>query len=151
MIVIPPKGLILAISIGAIAGPVFGIMLFDIGVQEQLVYADGTSLSIVTEKTNFKLGEEIIIKIINSGTDELRFSDTSYGLVIKQLDSIPIYIPLSTQEISKLQSHEEIIFSWNQLKNDNSSILEGTYKITVKAITIDDNIIEKIVTINIFK
>ena len=146
-----PKGLILAVLLGIIAGPIFGIILFDIGVQEQLVYADGTSLSIVTEKTNFKLGEEIIIKIINSGTDELRFSDTSYGLVIKQLDSIPIYIPLSTQEISKLQSHEEIIFSWNQLKNDNSSILEGTYKITVKAITIDDNIIEKIITINIFK
>ena len=40
---------------------------------------------------------------------------------------------------------------WNQLKDDNSSILEGTYKITVKAITIDDNIIEKIITINIFK
>ena len=146
-----PKGLILALSLGIIAGPIFGIILFDIGVQEQLVYADGTSLSIVTEKINFKLGEEIVIKIINSGTDELRFSDTSYGLVIKQLDSIPIYIPASTQEISKLQSHEEIIFSWNQLKNDNSSILEGTYKITVKAITIDDNIIEKIVTINIFK
>ena len=146
-----PKGLILAVSIGVIAGPVFGILFFDIGTQDQLVYVDGTSLSIVTEKINFKLGEEIIIKIINSGTNELKFSDTSYGLVIKQLDSIPVYIPSSTQEISKLQSHEEIIFSWNQLKNDNSSILEGTYKITVKANTIDDKIIEKIVTINIFK
>ena len=71
--------------------------------------------------------------------------------MIKQLDSIPIYIPTSTQEISKLQSHEEIIFTWNQLKNDNSPILEGTYKITVKANTIDDKIIEKIITINIFK
>ncbi len=146
-----PKGLILAVSIGVIAGPVFGILFFDIGTQDQLVYVDGTSLSIVTEKINFKLGEEIIIKIINSGTNELKFSDTSYGLVIKQLDSIPVYIPSSTQEISKLQSHEEIIFSWNQLKNDNSSILEGTYKITVKANTIDNKIIEKIVTINIFK
>ena len=146
-----PKGLVLAVSVGVIAGPVFGILFFDIGTQEQLVYVDGTSLSIVTEKINFELGEEIIIKIINSGTNELKFSDTSYGLVIKQLDSIPVYIPSSTQEMSKLQSHEEIIFSWNQLKNDNSSILEGTYKITVKAITIDDNIIEKIVTINIFK
>ena len=146
-----PKGLILAVSIGVIAGPVFGILFFDIGTQDQLVYVDGTSLSIVTEKINFKLGEEIIIKIINSGTNELKFSDTSYGLVIKQLDSIPVYIPSSTQEISKLQSHEEIIFSWNQLKNDNSSILEGTYKITVKANTIDNKTIEKIVTINIFK
>ena len=146
-----PKGLVLAVSVGVIAGPVFGILFFDIGTQEQLVYVDGTSLSIVTEKINFKLGEEIIIKIINSGTNELKFSDTSYGLVIKQLDSIPVYIPSSTQEMSKLQSHEEIIFSWNQLKNDSSSILEGTYKITVKADTIDNKTIEKIVTINIFK
>ena len=146
-----PKGLILALSLGIIAGPIFGIILFDTGTEEQLVYVDGTSLSIVTEKINFKLGEEVLIKIINSGTDELTFSDTSYGLVIKQLDSIPIYIPTSTQEISKLESHEEIIFTWNQLKNDNNSVLEGIYKITVKAITIDDKIIEKIVTINIFK
>ena len=146
-----PKGLILAILVGVISGPIIGIFLYEFGIEEQLIYVDGTSLSIVTEKIDFKLGEEVVIKIINSGTDELRFSDTSYGLVIKQLDSIPVYTPISTQEISKLQSHEEIIFSWNQLKNDNSSILEGTYKITVKANTIDDKIIEKIVTINIFK
>jgi len=146
-----PKGLILALSLGIIAGPIFGMILFDIGEQEQLVYVDGTSLSIVTEKINFKLGEEIVIKIINSGTDELTFPDTSYGLVIKQLDSIPIYIPTSTQQISKLESHEEVIFTWNQLKNDNNFVLEGIYKITVKANTIDDKIIEKIVTINIFK
>ena len=146
-----PKGLIFALSLGIIAGPIFGIILFDMGTEEQLVYVDGTSLSIVTEKINFKLGEEVVIKIINSGTDELTFPDTSYGLVIKQLDSIPIYIPTSTQEISKLESHEEIIFTWNQLKNDNNYVLEGIYKITVKANTIDDKIIEKIVTINIFK
>ena len=146
-----PRGLLVGLCIGMLAGLIYGLFLFQTNTEEQLVYVDGTSLSIVTEKINFKLGEEVVIKIINSGTDELKFSDTSYGLVIKQLDSIPIYIPISTQEISKLQSHEEIIFSWNQLKNDNSAILEGTYKITVKAITIDDNIIEKIVTINIFK
>jgi len=146
-----PKGLTLAIVLGVVAGPIFGIILFDIGTHEQLVYVDGTSLSVVTEKIDFKLGEEVVIKIINSGTDELRFPNASYGLVIKQLDSIPIYMPAATQEISKLQSHEEVIFSWNQLKNDNSSILEGTYKITVKANTIDDKIIEKIITINIFK
>ena len=146
-----PKGLIIAISLGIISGPLFGIFLYEFAIEEQLIYVEGTSLSIVTEKTDFKLGEEVVIKIINSGTDELRFPDTSYGLVIKQLDSIPVYTPTSAQEISKLQSHEEIIFTWNQLKNDNSPILEGTYKITVKANTIDDKIIEKIITINIFK
>ena len=69
-----PKGLILALSLGIIAGPIFGMILFDIGEQEQLVYVDGTSLSIVTEKINFKLGEEIVIKIINSGTDAVSYT-----------------------------------------------------------------------------
>ena len=146
-----PRGLILAILIGVVAGPLFGIILYQTDSHEQLVFVEGSSLSIVTEKIDFKLGEEVVIKIINSGTDELRFSDTSYGLVIKQLDSIPIYIPIHTKEISKLESHEEVIFSWDQLKNDGSLVLEGTYKITVKANTINDKILEKIVTINIFK
>ena len=140
-----PRGLLVGVCIGMLAGLIYGLFLFQTNSEEQLVYVDGTSLSIVTEKINFKLGEEVVIKIINSGTDELTFPDTSYGLIIKQLDSIPIYIPTSTQEISKLESHEEIIFTWNQLKNNNNSVLEGIYKITVKANTIDDKIIEKIV------
>ena len=41
-----PKGLILALSLGIVAGPILGIILFDIGIQEQLVYVDGTSLSL---------------------------------------------------------------------------------------------------------
>ena len=96
-----PKGLLFAIILGIVSGPIFGIILYEYGVEDQLVYADGTSLSIVTEKTNFDLGESISIKIVNSGTDELKFHDASYGLVIKQLDSIPIFSPISSQVISK--------------------------------------------------
>ena len=136
---------------GVIAGPIFGIILYEYGVEEQLVYVDGTSLSIVTEKTNFTLGEPISITIVNSGTDELKFSDASYGLVIKQLDSIPIFSPASAQGISKLDSHEEIYFVWDQIKNNGDHILEGTYKITSKAVTLDGSIIEKIVIIHVFK
>ena len=43
-----PKGLILAISLGLISGPLFGIFLYEFAIEEQLVYVDGTSLSIVT-------------------------------------------------------------------------------------------------------
>ena len=136
---------------GIIAGPIFGIILYEYGIEEQLVYVDGTSLSIVTEKINFKLGESISIKIINSGTDKLKFPDASYGLVIKQLDSIPIFSPVSAQVISKLDSHEEVSFVWDQMKNNDEPILEGTYKITSKAITLDGSIIEKIVIIHVFK
>ena len=146
-----PRSLIFAIVLGVIAGPTFGIFLYEYGIEEQLVYVDGTSLSIVTEKINFKLSEPISIKIINSGTDELKFPDTSYGLVIKQLDSIPIFSPVSTQVISKLDSHDEVSFVWDQMKNNGEHILEGTYKITSKAITLDGSIIEKIVVIHVFK
>jgi len=146
-----PRGLIFAIVLGIVAGPIFGIILYEYGLEEQLVYVDGTSLSIVTEKTNFKLGELISIKIINSGTDELKFPDASYGLIIKQLDSIPIFSPVSAQVVSKLDSHEEVSFVWDQIKNNDEPILEGTYKITSKAITLDGSIIEKIVIIHVFK
>ena len=146
-----PRSLIFAIVLGVVAGPIFGIFLYEYGVEEQLVYVDGTSLSIVTEKINFKLGESISIKIINSGTDELKFPDASYGLVIKQLDSIPIFSPVSAQVISKLDSRDEAAFVWDQMKNNGEPILEGTYKITSKAITLDGSIIEKIVVIHVFK
>ena len=146
-----PRSLIFAIVLGVVSGPIFGIFLYEYGIEDQLVYVDGTSLSIVTEKINFKLGESISIKIINSGTDELKFPDASYGLVIKQLDSIPIFSPVSAQVISKLDSHDEVSFDWDQMKNNGEPILEGTYKITSKAITLDGNIIEKIVVIHVFK
>ena len=142
-----PKGLLFAIILGVVSGPIFGIILYEYGVEDQLVYVDGTSLSIVTEKTNFTLGEPISITIVNSGTDELKFPDASYGLIIKQLDSIPIFSPNAAQVISNLDSHEDVNFVWDQIKNNGDQILEGTYKITSKAITLDGNIIEKIVII----
>ena len=146
-----PKGLLFAIILGVVSGPIFGIILYEYGVVDQLVYVDGTSLSIVTEKTNFTLGEPVSITIVNSGTDELKFPDASYGLIIKQLDSIPIFSPTAAQVISNLDSHEDVTFVWDQIKNNGDQILEGTYKITSKAITLDGSIIEKIVIIHVFK
>ena len=146
-----PKGLLFAIILGVVSGPIFGIILYEYSVEDQLVYVDGTSLSIVTEKTNFTLGEPISITIVNSGTDELKFPDASYGLIIKQLDSIPIFSPTTAQVISNLDSHEDVTFVWDQIKNNGDQILEGTYKITSKAITLDGSIIEKIVIIHVFK
>ena len=132
-----PRGLILALLIGLVAGPVFGIILYQTDTHEQLVFVDGSSISILTEKIEFELGEKISIKIINSGTTELTFSDTSYGLEIKQLDGIIVYKPLSSQVVSTLDSHDEIEFFWDQVKNNGEQILEGSYKIT--SVGVDDN------------
>ena len=146
-----PRGVILALLIGLVAGPVFGIILYQTDTHEQLVFVDGSSISILTEKIDFDLGEEISIKIINSGTTELTFSDTSYGLEIKQLDGIVVFRPLSSQVISTLNSHDEIEFSWDQLKNNGEQILEGSYKITSVGFDDNKNIIKKSIIINILK
>jgi len=146
-----PRGLILALLIGLVAGPVFGIILYQTDTHEQLVFVDGSSISILTEKIDFESGEEISIKIINSGTTDLTFSDTSYGLEIKQLDGIVVFRPLSSQVISTLNSHDEIEFSWNQLKNNGEQILEGSYKITSVGFDDNKNIIKKSIIINILK
>jgi len=146
-----PRGLILALLIGLVAGPVFGIILYQTDTHEQLVFVNGSSISILTEKIDFDLGEEISIKIINSGTTELTFPDTSYGLEIKQLDGIVVFRPLSSQVISTLNSHDEIEFFWDQLKNNGEQILEGSYKITSVGFDDNKNTIKKSIIINILK
>jgi hypothetical protein len=146
-----PKGLILAILIGVIAGPVVGIILYESDTHEQLVFVDGSSISILTEKIDFKLGEEISISIVNSGTTDLTFSDASYGLEIKQLDGIVIFKPISAQIISTLSSHDEIGFVWDQSKNNGEQILEGRYKITSTGVDDNGNTIKKSITVNILK
>ena len=146
-----PRGLIIAISVGVIAGPIFGILFFEVGIEEQLVFVEGDSFSIVTEKTNFKIGEDVLIKIVNSGTTNLMFSDLSYGLEIRQLDGILVFKPSSGQMITSLEPQEEFEFIWNQKKNDGKQVLEGIYKITSNAMTKNENNLVKSITINILK
>jgi hypothetical protein len=146
-----PRGLILAITIGVVAGPILGIILYETNTHEQLVHVDGSGISILTEKIDFDLGEEIHIKIVNSGTTDLTFPDASYGLEIKQLDGIVVFKPYSAQVVSTLSSYDEIEFVWDQSKNNGEQILEGRYKITSTGSDNDGNTVKKSITINVLK
>jgi len=145
------KSLVIFIGIGIVAGFAFGVYLIDFKTTTQLVFVEGSSISIVTEKFNFKQDELIQIKIINSGTNALTFSDSSYGLKITGLSGILMYSPISAQVISILDPEDEIIFSWDQIKNDGNIALDGVYKISVKGIDGDGNNIEKSTTVTIWK
>ena len=144
------KSLIIFITVGIITGLAFGIYLIDFKTTTQLVFVDGSSISIVTEKFDFKQDELIQIKVINSGTNQLTFSDSSYGLKITGLFGILIYSPISAQVISTLDPGDEIIFSWDQIKNDGDTALDGVYKIFVKGIDADGNNVEKSITVTIW-
>ena len=145
------KSLVIFISVGIVAGFVFGVYLIDFKTTTQLVFVEGTSLSIVTEKFDFKQDESIQIRIINSGTNELTFPDSSYGLKITGLSGILMYSPIAAQVISTLDPGDEIIFFWDQIKNDGDAALEGVYKISAKGMDVDGINIEKSTTVTIWK
>ncbi len=145
-----PKGLAIGVSVGVIAGAVFGLIFVDFKNTNQLIFVEGPSLSIVTEKIDFTKGEEIKIKIVNSGTTPITFSDASYGLRITQLDGIELYSPISAQVVSVLEPKDEVSFVWDQIKNDGDAALHGTYKIVTKGIDENQNEVKKSITINIF-
>ena len=145
------KSLVIFIGVGVLAGFVFGFYLLDMKNTNQLVFVDGSSISIVTEKSDFKKGEEIKITIINSGTTPLTFSDTSYGLKISGLFGIMMYSPPASQVITTLKPNEKIVFVWDQMKYDNLPVLEGLYKISSNGIDSMGNKVEKSITINIWK
>jgi hypothetical protein len=145
------KSLVIFIGIGVIVGLVSGIYLIDVKNTSQLVFVEGPSVSVVTEKSDFKKGEEIKIRIVNSGTIPLTFSDSSYGLKITGLSGILMYTPVSAQVISHLDPGDEIELSWNQIKNDDNAALEGLYKISTKGVDEQENNVEKSTTITIWK
>ena len=145
------KSLVLFIGIGVVAGLAFGVYLIDVKNTSQLVFVEGPSVSVVTEKYDFKKGEEIKIQIVNSGTTSLTFSDASYGLRITGLSGILMYSPVAAQVISHLEPGDEIEFAWDQIKNDGDSALEGLYKISAKGMDKQENRVEKSTTVTIWK
>ena len=146
-----PRGLVIAILVGMLAGLTLGFFVNSQSNDEQLVFQLGPSISIVTEKIDFKLGEQVYIKIINSGTVLLTFSDTSYGLKVTGLDGVLYYTPMAAQVISILEPKEEKTFVWDQKKIDGSYSLEGRYKIIVEGFDHDNNKVKKSIIINLLK
>ena len=89
-----PRGLLIAVLVGMMSGLILGGFTYSQTNNDQLVFIEGPSISILTEKTDFKLGEIITIKIVNSGTIPLVFPDASYGLKVTGLDSVMYYMPV---------------------------------------------------------
>lgn len=139
------------IGVGIVTALTLGIYLNDVKNTDQLIFVEGNSISVVTEKFNFKKGEEMKLQIINSGTTLLVFSDATYGLKITGLAGILMYSPTAVQVISELEPGDEIIFSWDQNKNDGSPILEGHYKISVSGTDKEGNVVKRSTIITIWK
>jgi len=145
-----PRGAAIFFLVGLVAAGILRIYLSQVASHiPTLVYESGSSLTIIPDKINYHLGEPVHIRLINSGTSPLTFSDSSYGLRIERLDGSIIYSPVSVQVISKLEPQEEKIFTWDQTKIDGSKTYQGRYKIISSTSPDAGNVLKKFVTINI--
>ena len=145
------KSLTIFMGFGIIVGLLLGVYLIDIKNTSQLEFVEGPSISVVTEKFNFKLHEEIKIRVINSGSVPLTYPDSSFGLKITGLFGELMYSPVAAQVISKLESGDEIEFSWDHIKIDGEIILDGIYRISVMGVDEQGNNVEKSTTVTIWK
>ena len=147
------KSLVIFIGVGVVSGLVFGAFLYDLKNSSQPVFVEGPSLSVLTDKSAYKQGETIQVRIMNSGTTHLKFSDATFGFKITGLSGFVIYGHGnggdddsdnrsdagngSTEQI--LKPGQQIIFSWNMLKTDGTPVLAGVYKIHTAATAVDIN------------
>ena len=147
-----PKGATIFFIVGVMGAGILGLYLSEIASQvPTLIYQNGSSLTIIPQKINYHSGEPVNIRIINSGTTPLTFSDSSYGLRILALDGTAIYSPISTQIVSTLNPKEEKTFVWDQTKTDGTKIFEGRYQIVSSTSPSVGNVLTKSVTINIMQ
>ena len=103
------------------------------------------------QKFDFKKNEDIEIRVVNSGSVPLTFSNASNGIRITGLSGILMYSPVAAQVLTILEPGDEIDFSWDQIKNDGDSALEGLYKISAKGVDKQENRVERSTTVTIWK
>lgn len=138
-----PRGLAVAVCIGVVAGAAAGAALYGKGAAvpgTPLSYVDGPSLSVDAERADYRTGDAVRIRVVNTGTVPLEFAgDTYYGVRITQLDGIEVYSPRSDSGNATvgpvvLGPGEEAVLVWHQTKNDGSAALHGTYRVSSSAV-----------------
>lgn len=143
-----PKGLLIAIIVGVSSALLLGVYLQKTYNGNDLKFIDGASISILTDKSDYTINDTIVVEIINTGTVDVSFSNMEPSLRVRALDGTEFYSTFS--DGAHLTPKEKLTISWNQLKNDNTHILEGRYVVESFAYGKDQKIHDS-TTINVFK
>jgi hypothetical protein len=141
-----PKSLVIAVATGVTASAILGIYLQNLN-PPGVVFVQGPSVSVHTEKQDYGLGEKIPIQIINSGTSEITFSNL--GLQIRALDGTVFFS--TTFDGLRLEPKQQHVFEWDQQKNDNTKIIEGRYIVDLIAYDQNNQKLSDNITLNVLK
>ena len=135
-------------SVGAAAGLAAGLLLMDITGGE-ITHVDGLSISIATDKSDYKLGEPVSVRIVNTGSVPLE-SGEAWRFRITGLSGMLMYSEPGHAP-AKLDPGLETTLVWDQTKNDGDTALEGLYRISIRGHGPDGAQAEDSTTIMIWK
>jgi len=142
-----PKGLLLAIIVGMSSALALGVYLDNTYNDNTIKFVDGPSITVTSDKSDYKLGESVKLEIINTGTVDVSLGKEP-SLLVRALDGTEFFSMSS--DGTKLAPKEKIAITWDQQKNDNSHVLEGRY--VIESFAFDGNtMVHDSITVNIFK
>jgi len=72
------------------------------------------SLVITTDKASYNRDEPVVITVKNTGSETLRFPDSSLGLQIENMNTGDKYSIISAQVITELGEGQSKMMTWNQ-------------------------------------
>lgn len=98
--------------------------------QVEPVFVEGYSVTVITDKQEYEIGETVRYSIINTGTVEASFRNIAYGLVIEDLYGNHVSSPATGQLEVRLQPDERADGSW-YLDYYGNVIPPGPYVIAV--------------------
>ncbi len=132
---------------GVAAAGVLGVLLFDPDGGSP-IFVDGKSVSVLADAETYKIGENVTISIVNSGTEPIA-NGASYGVSIRALDTTLIYgIGRSFDPIAPGQ---QIEMTWQQTKDDMTPVLHGVYVIHADVEYADGSTVQDSVAVEILR
>lgn len=143
-----PKGLFVAVIVGVSAAIALGVYLEKTYDTHIIKFVNGPSISVTTDKQDYRLNDQIKVQIINTGTGNVIFSGSQPSLKVRALDGTEFYT-MSSDGI-KLAPKEKLEITWNQQKNDHTHVLEGRYVLESFAIS-QDTKVHGSTTVNILR
>lgn len=148
-----PRSLAIFVLVGAVAGVVSGLYLTDGGDPGEIEFVDGPSLTIIPDRTSYKTGDIITLRLVNTGSEPVFFPSTAHGMRIVQLDSIPVVSFLGGAQYVTFQPGAEHTTEWDQRRESGdlgSELVErGVYKAVSEGMTESGDTIRASAIINI--
>jgi len=145
-----PNSLKIALFVGMAGGVITALVLADVRTDWTAGHVAGPSLTVLTDEADYKKGEPVSIRIVNSGSVPIRFSDTSYGLQITGLAGMPIFSPdASGTARPPLEPGGVRLLVWDQTDYNGEQVFDGIYKISVHGLDPDSNRIGGTATVSV--